>query len=64
MKAQPTTKQLIEMIYERIPELFDRPQRPWVGLTDEEVGLIADEYSTLQGAIRAIEAKLRSKNGY
>jgi hypothetical protein len=25
MKAQPTTKQLIEMLYERLPELFDRP---------------------------------------
>jgi hypothetical protein len=24
MKAQPTTKQLIEMLYERLPELFDR----------------------------------------
>lgn len=38
------------------------PQRPWIGLTGEEVGLIADEYSTLQGAIRAIEAKLKEKN--
>jgi hypothetical protein len=37
-------------------------QRQWVGLTDEEVGLIADEYSTLQGAIRAIEAKLKQNN--
>jgi hypothetical protein len=24
MKAQPTNKQLIEMLYERLPELFDR----------------------------------------
>jgi hypothetical protein len=24
MRAQPTTKQLIEMLYERLPELFDR----------------------------------------
>jgi len=39
-----------------------QPQHEWVGLTDEEVDYIADEYSTLQGAIRAIEAKLRSKN--
>jgi hypothetical protein len=38
------------------------PKREWVGLTDEEVDYIADEHSTLQGAIRAIEAKLRSKN--
>jgi hypothetical protein len=40
----------------------DPPQRTWVGLTDEEVGLIADNYSTLQGAIWAIEAKLKAKN--
>ena len=39
-----------------------QPQREWVGLTDEEVDYIADEYSTLQGAIRAIEAKLKEKN--
>ena len=26
MKAQPTTKQLIEMLYERLPELFDRAE--------------------------------------
>jgi hypothetical protein len=27
MKVQPTTQQLIAMLYERLPELFDRPQR-------------------------------------
>ena len=42
--------------------LLHPPQRTWVGLTDEEVGLIADNYSTLQGAIWAIEAKLKEKN--
>lgn len=35
MKAQPTTKQLIEMLYERIPELFDRPHQR-LPLTDEQ----------------------------
>ncbi len=39
-----------------------QPKRQWVGLSDEEVDYIADEYATLQGAIRAIEAKLRNKN--
>jgi hypothetical protein len=42
MKAQPTTKQLIEMLYERLPELFDRakaqpaPVQPvaWVPVTE------------------------------
>jgi len=28
------------------------------------VDYIADEYASLQGAIRAIEAKLKQKNGY
>ncbi len=40
MKVQPTTKQLIAMLYERLPELFDRPQRQSLRdvkpLTDEE----------------------------
>ena len=35
MKVQPTTQQLIAMLYERLPELFDRPQRK--PLTDEEI---------------------------
>ena len=43
------------------------PQRTWVGLTDEELQPIADEYRILFGSwvkdfARAIEAKLRSKN--
>ena len=38
MKVQPTTQQLIAMLYERLPELFDRPQRQRSvkPLTDEE----------------------------
>lgn len=40
MKVQPTTQQLIAMLYERLPELFDRPQRQSLRdvkpLTDEE----------------------------
>ena len=35
MKVQPTTQQLIAMLYERLPELFDRPQRK--PLTDGEI---------------------------
>ena len=47
-----------------LPPLYTtpQPQREWVGLTDEDVDYIADEYATLQGAIRAIEAKLKEKN--
>ena len=45
------------------------PQRTWVGLTNNELQPIADEYRILFGSwvedfARAIEAKLRSKNGY
>jgi hypothetical protein len=39
MKVQPTTKQLIEMLYERLPELFDRAaaQPAPVPLMDEQI---------------------------
>ena len=42
-------------------------QRTWVGLTDEELQPIADEYRILFGGwvtdfARAIEAKLKEKN--
>jgi hypothetical protein len=44
-----------------------KPQRTWVGLTNNELQPIADEYRILFGSwvedfARAIEAKLRSKN--
>lgn len=44
------------------------PQKPWIGLTDEEINEvfgadIRDEQSGELRFIRAIEAKLRSKNG-
>jgi hypothetical protein len=43
------------------------PQRPWVGLTNNELQPIADEYRILFGSwvedfARAIEAKLKAKN--
>ena len=41
-----------------------KPAAQWVGLTDEDVDYIANEHATLQGAIRAIEAKLRAVNGF
>ena len=37
MTAEPTTKALIEMLYDRHPEIFHRPKREWVGLTDAEL---------------------------
>jgi len=47
---------------DRVPLYTTPPQRTWIGLTDEEVDFIANKHATLQGAIWAIEAKLRSKN--
>ena len=46
---------------------YGPPQRPWVGLTNNELQPIADEYRILFGSwvedfARAIEAKLREKN--
>jgi hypothetical protein len=63
MKAEPTTKALIEMLYERIPELFDRPKREWVGLTKDEVEILS--YKAAGNTWTAIElanAKLKEKN--
>jgi predicted RNA binding protein with dsRBD fold (UPF0201 family) len=42
--------------------MIDSQKRTWVGLTDEEVDFIANKHATLQGAIWAIEAKLKEKN--
>ena len=41
---------------------WNEAQKPFVGLTDEEVDFIANKHATLQGAIWAIEAKLKEKN--
>ena len=49
-----------------------QPQRTWVGLTDEEIDVIYEQHHNQYGECesvglgyeRAIEAKLRSKNGY
>ena len=46
----------------RVP-LYIAPQKEWVGLTDEEIGYIADDegYGYMDVA-RAIQAKLKEKN--
>jgi len=45
------------------------PQRPWVGLTEEDLKLLSAEWRIVYGAwmddfARDIEAKLKQKNGY
>ena len=37
-------------------------QRPWVGLTDDEIDNLRDETVGLSPLIRAVEAKLKEKN--
>ena len=63
MRAQPTTKALIEMLYERLPEIFHRPQRSeWVNLTLDEIALLHANYPNPQGFALALQAKLKEKN--
>jgi hypothetical protein len=65
MKAQPTTKALIEMLYERLPEIFHRPQRTWVGLASEDrltAKYMQDAPDGIEAVIDYIEAKLKEKN--
>ena len=64
MRAQPTTKALIEMLYERLPEIFHRPQRTWVGLTTDEIAVLHANYPNPQGFALALQAKLKQKNGF
>ena len=39
-----------------------KPQRTWVGLTDDEIALINADYPHPQGFAKAIQAKLKEKN--
>jgi len=56
-----------EQIYTIGPLYIPPPQRPWVGLTDEEIAEIASKPAAIVDSYvhtfaRAIEATLRSKN--
>lgn len=62
MRVQPTTKELIEMLYERLPEIFHRPQRTWQGLTDEERSQLVTLHHGWNEYAQAIESKLKEKN--
>ena len=49
------------------PVAWSSPQRPWVGLTDEDLKLLSAEWRIVYGAwmddfARDIEAKLKEKN--
>jgi len=56
-------------IADRNPKPFSPPQRTWIGLTDDEVNNAIKEKNitplfTYRMIARAIEAKLKQKNGY
>lgn len=64
--AQPEQKP-VALVYDPITGSITPPQRTWVGLTDDELQPIADEYRILFGSwvkdfAQAIEAKLKEKN--
>jgi len=49
--------------FRRTTPLYTTPQqRPWVGLTEEEVDTIYQRNGTPKGFAKAIEAKLKDKN--
>jgi hypothetical protein len=57
-------------IYKELPNEYWNPphtpiyaQRPWVGLTDEDE-IDWEEGGTLKDLVKAIEKKLKEKNGY
>jgi len=67
MKVVPITTELIEILHERHPEIFHRPKRPWVGLTDDEVNTLWNEWKDAvcldhKTWAKAIEAKLKELN--
>ena len=60
---------VMEMFYSQFHPMAQPPQRTWVGLTDEDIGDAYVAWDDTNGAsfadfARAIEAKLKQKNGY
>ena len=60
---------LIADAIDALAEKPAQPSKPWVGLTDEERDAILDRefkqwWSRHDAVCRAIEAKLKDKNGY
>ena len=48
--------------WQEIPLVMAKSEHTWVGLTDDEIGYIADDYATLKSAIKAAELQLKEKN--
>ena len=62
--AQPEqgTGNLLKDAYNAMVEKKTRSQRPWVGMTDEELAELSASGLALWDLWRAIEAKLKEKN--
>jgi len=45
-----------------LKDIIDAPQRPWVGLTLDEIALIHANYPNPQGFGLALQAKLKERN--
>jgi len=63
-EQEPVGDDFFRMIADRNPKPFSTPQRTWVGLTDDEIdtwNIVGHE--SLREFVRAIEAKLKEKNG-
>ena len=59
----PEIKKMYEDYFDKCFRESSAQQRPWVGLTDDEVNLIYAEPQTHVGQYaKAIETKLREKN--
>ena len=68
-EQEPVADDFFRMIADRNPKPFSTPQRTWVGLTDVEIdyllgSTIGENEETHISFARAIEAKLKQKNGY
>jgi hypothetical protein len=63
-RMHPEIKKMYEDYFDKCFRESSAQQRPWVGLTDDEVNLIYAEPQTHVGQYaKAIETKLREKNG-
>ena len=56
-------EEIIEMFCLDAEEAIKHSQRTWIGLTDED-DIDWEEGGNLKDLVKAIEAKLKEKNGY
>jgi hypothetical protein len=64
--GQEIEQEPVAMLFGSLPVYDTAAQRPWVGLTDEDIHMVLGKAYTLQASFfaRAIEAKLKAKNDH